>query len=200
MFFALYDMGYPLGVSVLLSRIQNLINMDINEKAKDYAEGKATAAIEQAIAKAFADGYKSGYEDGEKSVPVENNIDEFEWIDLGLPSGTLWAIPRDEGGKLISLTYLNADKKYNLPTMEQVLELEKYCCHIGCKSFRGPNGNIIKFPQQWNHTQAPSEDFWIKTDSSEEEPLRSYFDVGDEFCIDKCSLSSVKVILVVHSE
>lgn len=87
--------------------------MDINEKAKDYAEGKATAAIEQAIAKAFADGYKAGYEDRDNEVQIEMDNDaDIEFVDLDLPSGTLWAKDslRDENGKILYLTFREAKK------------------------------------------------------------------------------------------
>ena len=99
--------------------------MDIKEKAKDYAEGKMTAAIENVIADAYADGYKAWYQDRYDEIPaaIKEEVDA-DFIDLGLPSGTLWAkdFLRDEEGNIMYLTFREA-KKYPLPTIEQLNNL-----------------------------------------------------------------------------
>ena len=103
--------------------------MDIKEKAKNYAEGKATIALEQMIADAYADGYKAGYQDRDNELPAaikeEVNAD---FIDLRLPSGTLWAkdFLRDEKGEVLLFTHGEA-LKYTIPTDEQKDELRKVC-------------------------------------------------------------------------
>lgn len=63
--------------------------MDIQEIANSYAEGKANEAITKAIAQVYLDGYKDGYKSGKENAKIECNDAEF--VDLGLPSGTLWA-------------------------------------------------------------------------------------------------------------
>ena len=97
--------------------------MNIKELSKEYAEGKALNAITTAIEEAYAKGYKDGYtqavSDTKKNIPneLESGI---EFVDLGLPSGTLWATDylRDENGKIKFLIFDEASQ-YNLPTVAQ---------------------------------------------------------------------------------
>ena len=65
--------------------------MNILENAKKYAEGKANKAITKAIADAYVEGYKAGYKDREEEIPMDLRDNKTEYVDLGLPSGTLWA-------------------------------------------------------------------------------------------------------------
>ena len=65
--------------------------MELREKAENYAVGKANAAMDKAIAQAYADGYRDGYKDREDEIPVDLRDNKMEFVDLGLPSGTLWA-------------------------------------------------------------------------------------------------------------
>ena len=101
--------------------------MDIKEKAQEYAKDKIQQVLNDAIAEAYMEGYKQGYEDGKAEVPVKHENDEMEFVDLGLPSGTLWA--KDylkENGEVVYLPYIEA-KNYKLPTKEQLEELIKWC-------------------------------------------------------------------------
>lgn len=123
--------------------------MDIQEKANSYAEGKANEAITKAIAQAYIDGYKDGYKNGKENAQIECNDAEF--VDLGLPSGTLWASDylKDTEGKVRYLPYVEA-KEYPLPSIEQWKELERCCQWIGRNNKNvvdctGPNGNVISF-------------------------------------------------------
>lgn len=68
------------------------------EKADKYAAGKANKAITNAIAQAYIEGYKAGYKDCEMEIPVDLRDDKTEYVDLGLPSGTLWATKYEGGG------------------------------------------------------------------------------------------------------
>lgn len=64
--------------------------MNIKEKSKLYAEGKALEAISTAIEQA----YEAGYHDGLKHYEnerLEAIKDGVEYVDLGLPSGTMWS-------------------------------------------------------------------------------------------------------------
>lgn len=95
--------------------------MNISEKSKIYAEGKALESITQAIAQAYEDGYRQGYMDCEAKMPKDLiGEDKVEYIDLGLPSGTLWGIS-DKLGKCYGEV-----KHLNLPTIDQLKELKDY--------------------------------------------------------------------------
>lgn len=109
--------------------------MDIKQKANEYAQGKVTSALEQMIADAYTAGYTDGYQDRDNEIEVDLPKPDPEFVDLSLPSGTLWAADylRDEEGNILYLTY-NEAKKYNLPTEEQVKEL-----------FSLPHSNLIKY-------------------------------------------------------
>lgn len=99
----------------------------IAEQRKEEEE-LATQAHQARVAQAMAQGY----------------------IDLGLPSGTLWK-NRNEGGNYARYTYDEAVSKFGnkLPTKEQLEELEKDCewswTGNGYK-LTGPNGNSIFLP------------------------------------------------------
>ena len=129
--------------------------MDINEKAFKYAESKANEGITKMIADAYLEGYKEGYAAREQEIPMEIRDRKTKYIDLGLPSGTLWAADYEKrNDELLYIPYDNA-KTMNLPTEEQLQELFEKCeweiilnqttmetMHICCV---GPNGNILKF-------------------------------------------------------
>ncbi len=72
---------------------------------------------------------------------------QSQYVDLGLPSGTLWKSCND--GKYFS--YHEAIQLFgdNLPTLEQYQELKAFCdwqwTGNGCEVI-GPNGNSIYFP------------------------------------------------------
>lgn len=65
-----------------------MINKD---KAKEYAEGKVIEALSQVVADAYMLGYNAGYQDGIDKLSKDSVSEETEFVDLGLPSGTLWA-------------------------------------------------------------------------------------------------------------
>lgn len=127
--------------------------MDIQEQASKYAEGKANEAITKAIAEAYIEGYKAGYKDREEEIPMELRTNQVEYVDLGLPSGTLWSTDYERlDGEIQYLTYEKA-KTLKLPTKEQWEELYSVCrWHSVFQSSRyyaaecvGPNGNVLRF-------------------------------------------------------
>lgn len=151
--------------------------MDIQEIANSYAEGKANEAITKAIAQAYIDGYNDGYKSGKENAQIEYNDAEF--VDLGLPSGTLWASDylKDTEGKVRYLPYMEA-KEHSLPSIEQWKELEQYCrwdaslLSDKSKIFHcvGLNGNVISFSQTGFIESSSCIDFanarmWLKDDS-----------------------------------
>ena len=121
--------------------------LELNEKSEKYAAGKATAVIEKAIAQAYADGYRDGYKDREEEIPVNLRDNKIEYVDLGLPSGTLWSADYESGGGEFYFPYDKA-AKYEIPSNEQCLELYNNCqftFNDGKIICIGLNGNYISF-------------------------------------------------------
>ena len=119
----------------------------LREKANDYAKENALEVLRGALAKVYVDGYKEG---------CIECVDRTEYIDLGLPSGTLWATDYEKiYGEIIYLRYTEAFL-LDIPTIDQWRELKKLCHwefkgnreeskrHLVCT---GPNGNSICFYQ-----------------------------------------------------
>ena len=80
---------------------------------------------------------------------------EEQWVDLGLPSGTLWKNQNETNpnDSYDIYTYDEAVQQFGdqLPTKEQFEELTKNCTYVWDKSargcwFYGPNGNSIFLP------------------------------------------------------
>lgn len=127
--------------------------MNIIDKAKEYAEGKITEAFSQVVADAYMTGYNVGYQDCVNNVAKDSVSEDIEYVDLGLPSGTLWSSDYvKDGDDVLFLPYPEA-LKYNIPTEKQVDELRE-CCEISIKYDEddnyvhivlGPNGNSIVF-------------------------------------------------------
>ena len=86
--------------------------MDSN-KAKEYAESKVNDALKQVVADAYMAGYNAGYQDGIDKVAQDSVSEETEFVDLGLPSGTLWASDYvKDGDEVLFLPYF--PQHYNL--------------------------------------------------------------------------------------
>lgn len=143
------------------------------DKAKEYAEGKVTEALNKVVADAYMAGYNAGYQDGYNKVVKDSVTEDTEYVDLGLPSGTLWASDYiKDGDDVLFLPYSEA-LQYNIPTEEQVDELREYC-EISIKYDEddnyvhivlGPNGNSIVFKGHGYKTFAELKDtetayFW----------------------------------------
>ena len=147
--------------------------MNSIEKSKIYAEGKVIEALRQVVADAYMVGYNAGYQDGIDKIAEDSVLEETEFVDLGLPSGTLWASDYvKDGDEVLFLPYPEA-LKYDIPTKEQVDELREYC-EISIKYDEddyyvhivlGPNGNSIVFKGHGYKTFAESKNaktayFW----------------------------------------
>lgn len=166
------------------------MDMNLLEKADKYAVGKVNEAITNAIAQAYVEGYKAGYKDREMEIPVDLRDNKTEYVDLGLPSGTLWAAKYEStGSNDIMYTYAEV-KNLNIPTKEQVEELFKYCKTECTKNhdnlvnlhFLGPNGNKIVFIVTGYKDVASYRDeheiyFWIK-ESENYNALNVYNHIG----------------------
>ena len=131
--------------------------MNIIEKADKYADGKANEAITKAIAQAYLDGYRDGYNDREAEIPEDFRDNKTTYIDLGLPSRTLWSedYEKDGDNNRLYLPYERAEYM-KLPTLEQWNELISECeietewysnqySFIKQVKCVGPNGNILRF-------------------------------------------------------
>lgn len=135
------------------------------ENAKEYAEGKVAKALSQVVADAYMAGYNAGYQDGYNKVVKDSVTEGVEYVDLGLPSGTLWSSDyvKDDNDKAIYVAQENG-ADYEIPTYEQFKELmdeckwdqksEKNWTESGFYYWHewaiclGPNGNKITFEKQ----------------------------------------------------
>lgn len=150
---------------------------EVTEIAAKYATEKTNEMMVNAIAKAYADGYRDGYNDKAEEIPVDLRENMTEYVDLGLPSGTLWAkdYEKEEGDIIMYLPYGKASR-FNIPTEEQWKELRKICRwdfykQDGSSQLHkvicvGPNGNTIEFNTTGMKTikeisQARCVYFWI---------------------------------------
>ena len=75
--------------------------IELKEKAGIYAEENVINVLKEAFAKVYADGYRDGYRDCKENVSVNLHFCNTEYVDLGLPSGTLWSTDYEkENGSL----------------------------------------------------------------------------------------------------
>ena len=143
--------------------------MNIIEKADKYADGKANEAITKAIAQAYLDGYRDGYNDRESEIPTDFRENKTKYIDLGLPSRTLWSEDYEkDDGHILYLPYERAEY-LKIPTREQWDELLEQCewkievdhVYDFVKAlFVGPNGNILVFEKTGKKIANEIQDDW----------------------------------------
>ena len=127
--------------------------IELNEKASIYAEKNVINVLKEAFAKVYADGYRDGYKDCQDHVSVNLRVSNTEYIDLGLPSGTLWSADYEkEADENIFEPYQLASAKA-IPTRAQWNELRR-CTKwefvgkddkLEVVKCTGPNGNVILF-------------------------------------------------------
>lgn len=124
--------------------------IELNEKACSYAEENVIKVLKEAFAKVYTDGYRDGYKDCQNHVSVNLRINNTEYVDLGLPSGTLWSADYEkEGDELVYIPH-DVALRNMIPTSEQCLELYN-CCRFNYDVIEGkiycigPNGNSVTF-------------------------------------------------------
>ena len=112
------------------------------------------------------------------------------YVDLGLPSGTLWKDRNEGGGNNGFYTYDEAVSKFGdrLPTKEQYEELKGSCQWSWTGSgykVTGPNGNSISLPAAGYRNCYGSVDdvgsygiFWSSTPRGSDYAWFLYFDSG----------------------
>lgn len=161
---------------------------DIVKRAENYAEGKVNEVLTQVITKAYLEGYQDGYRDCEAkhSVDILNEEgvedDDVEYVDLELPSGTLWAkdYKTDDNNTRIYMPHSEANS-LSIPTKEQWDELNRVCRFEkeryqsgSLKKLKivGPNGRILIFNVTGRFFTDSIEDtlecyMWLKDESNE---------------------------------
>ncbi len=147
--------------------------VELKEKASSYVEENVINVLKEAFAKVYADGYRDGYKDRKEEIIVDLRSDKTDFIDLGLPSGTLWSSSYERFGK--ERLYLPYDKakEMNIPTENQWMELRKECrWSIDSNKLYciGPNGNSIQFERTGYISVEKKKEiavwsfFWIKNE------------------------------------
>ena len=104
---------------------------ELNEKASIYAEENVINVLKEAFAKVYADGYRDGYKDCQNEIPVELRSNQTEFVDLGLPSGTLWSGEYEKEKDSLRYAPFDKAKTMMIPTKEQCEELLS-CCKWEC--------------------------------------------------------------------
>lgn len=142
-----------------------------NKLAAEYAQNNSEQIL-LLLAKAYQEGYEQGVCDSTHKI----NIDDVEYLDLGLPSGTLWSFPPyicDSGWKLKTLPYEQV-KNLNLPTREQWDELFQHCRFVD-KKIIAPNGIRFGYPSRSHIIYTLGEQcvkghnkFWMKADPDDD--------------------------------
>lgn len=125
------------------------------------------------------------------------NTSAIVWIDLGLPSGTLWA-KEDIGGKM-SFSAARSAYGANLPSHKKVSELRKCCAKeweekAHALVLTGPNGNSISFP-----CKESNKSYWLNAYEKGDPRYGQCFHIGPDlhFWInDKDAISAIYVRLV----
>lgn len=118
----------------------------LNEIANNYASANTVDILKESLAKVYADGYRDGFRDCKEELSVNLRSDITKYVDLGLPSGTLWASDYETDNSEIYYTVYPEALKLNIPSIEQCDELFQSCIfrwdsdEIRCI---GPNGKIL---------------------------------------------------------
>lgn len=154
--------------------------IELNEKAGIYAEENVINVLREAFAKVYADGYRDGYKDREDEIPVDLRMNQTLFVDLGLPSGTLWSTDYEKEEGIIQYFPYETATTHNIPTKEQWEELKKYARwefqidgdHNSLSTIKcvGPNGNVLLFDMTGKMEFAKKfltdmAFFWIKEES-----------------------------------
>ena len=120
--------------------------------------------------------YKSRNLQTPRTVPAAFDVSSMEWVDLGLPSGTLWA--KEDIESTMSFNDARQSFYHCLPSYSNAMELEKYCskkwdedAHV--LVITGPNGNSILFP-----CKGRGKRYWLK--EYEDQLYAKSFYIGPE--------------------
>ncbi len=141
--------------------------------------------------------YRPRYQPTPQPTPAPVDITDMEWVDLGLPSGTLWA-KDDVNGKT---SFMGARRSYgsHVPSRTNAYELSEHCTKQWDDSahalvFTGPNGNSISFP-----CKESNKSYWLNAYEHGDPQFGQCFHIGPDghFWInDKEAYSAIFVRLV----
>lgn len=141
--------------------------------------------------------YRPRYQPTPQPTPAPVDITDMEWVDLGLPSGTLWA-KDDVNGKT---SFMGARRSYgsHVPSRTNAYELSEHCTKKWDDSahalvFTGPNGNSISFP-----CKESNKSYWLNAYEHGDPQFGQCFHIGPDghFWInDKEAYSAIYVRLV----
>lgn len=117
-------------------------------------------------------------EDDTETITELGAVDAAGYVDLGLPSGTLWKSANEVG----HYDYNDAVKKFgnNLPTREQWEELKEHCWWVWNEEDEttaavvGENGNFILLPAE-GYFLPPDPDSFIKEDGKVVNEVSGYY-------------------------
>lgn len=117
-------------------------------------------------------------EDDTETITELGAVDAAGYVDLGLPSGTLWKSANEVG----HYDYNDAVKKFgnDLPTREQWEELKEHCWWVWNEEDEttaavvGENGNFILLPAE-GFFQPPDPDSFIKEDGKIVNEVSGYY-------------------------
>ena len=116
--------------------------MNKEELAAQFAEQKV-----EELTKAIKEAYLKGYEQGSLDNSGTVSINNVSYVDLGLPSGTLWSeyplFHLDYGYKQKRLSYVEA-ARLPIPTKEQWDEVCQLC-RFEKEKIIGPSGKRIGY-------------------------------------------------------
>lgn len=150
----------------------------LNEIANNYASENAVDKLKETLAKVYADGYRDGFRDCKEELSVNLRSDKTKYVDLGLPSGTLWASDYETDNSEIYYTTYAKALELNIPSLEQYNELRKFCIFrwdnddILCI---GPNGKFLRM-HKTGYKETGEENspiaanavfFWIRNNNSD---------------------------------
>ena len=122
--------------------------------------------------------YKPRYQPTPPPTPAAVDVSDMEWVDLGLPSGTLWA-KDDVDGKT---SFMGARRSYgsHVPSRTNAYELSECCTkkwddNAHALVFTGPNGNSISFPcKESNKT------YWLNAYEQGDPEFGQCFHIGPD--------------------
>lgn len=166
---------------------------ELKELSANYATEKTNEMMSQIVAQAFADGYRMGYKDREDEIPVDLRDGNTEYVDLGLPSGTLWSASYETKDRNILFLPFKEAISYALPSEDQWNELISICRwsyrSIGNKLREyictGPNGYSLSFfscgmMSTGKIIYAHSLYFWLKDNSETLDRNSAYAYVSED--------------------
>lgn len=176
---------------------------ELDKKAHEYALKNASRFINKTLAEAYIAGYKAGFKDCEDNILISLPKKDIEYVDLGLPSGTLWSSDYcliDNDFDIMAFCNKESYKSYqnvdnlSLPTEEQWQELITICkwefsTHEYIKNQRsywpikcvGPNGIVIRFDSTGciksdTLTNVHKTYFWLKNKNNNFDKQVAYID------------------------